>query len=143
MTARIMGGDPYITPDERDEEILAKRQAMLDERTEIKQGDRVIFADGVERWVSHVWEAYDHPTDGYPTSVQTSAAGSFYLGDGYCSMSGGLFTGVPADTLTRTDDTRQLGVWFFHHDWHQAHSAVHAQIDVPVWTCTLPSTHTH
>lgn len=139
MSACILGADAYVKPDERDEEILRKRQEMLNEDTSIKQGDRVIFADGVKRWVSHVWEAYDHPTDGYPTSVQTSDGGSFYLGEGYCSMSGGLFTGVPATTLTRTDDTAQLGVWFFHHDWHQAHSAVHAQVDVPVWTCTLPA----
>lgn len=142
MSERILSGEGYIKPDDRDEEILRKRQAMLSERTEIKQGDRVIFADGVQRWVSHVWEAYEHPTDGFPTTVQTSDGGSFYLGEGYCSFSGGLFTPVPFEHFTRTDETAELSAWFFHHDWHRAHSAVYAVVDVPVWRCSVPSTNT-
>lgn len=141
MTARIMGAEGYIKPDERDEEILRKRQDMLAERTEIKQGDRVVFADGVKRWVSYVWKEWIDDV-GHPRTVQTSDAGSYYLGDGCCVMSGSLFTPVNLEHFTRTDETTELGVWFFHHDWHQAHSAVYAQVDVPVWHCDVPSTDT-
>src|SRR5216117_3642018 len=96
--------------DERDAEILAKRIAMLDEITGPRTGDFVIFADDVTRRISYIWRD-EH---GAAFSVQTSDGGTYYLGEGYVSMSGSLFSGVKPETLTLTDERRDGRVWFFH-----------------------------
>ena len=124
--------------DERDEAILAQRVAALDAVEGPRVGDFVRFADGVERRISYIWpEAWDDETT---SSVQTSDGGSYYLGDGYVSMSGSLYTGVHGRTLTLTDEQREGSVWFFHHNQHVAHNGVDVMIPFRVFTCSLPST---
>lgn len=123
--------------DTQDLAILAYRTQCFwqYERTLLPRvGDYIVFADEVTRRVSHVW---DWPTGG--ESVQTSDGGSFYLGEGYCSFSGGLYPGIPLRTLTLTADLRQGPVWFFHHDLHRASNAVSTTIPCAVYTCTLRS----
>lgn len=145
-TPRIVGADPNVpgwdwgdrspdavrhatyTPDDRDIADLAERQEARLNRREILVGDWVEFADGVTRRVSHVWS---------DTGPQTSDGGSWYLnvvGNG--DFSGGLFGTVPFDTLTDTGELRPARFWFFHHNWAQAHNAVHADVNVRVWRCT-------
>lgn len=115
--------------DERDEAIVAARVAELDAVEGPRVGDFVIFADDKVARVAHIWRVD-------PVSVQTSAGGSFYLGDGHVSMSGSLFTGVPGDTLTRTDEVRNGSVWIFHHDWHTAQGGVSFEIPFRVYRST-------
>lgn len=116
--------------DERDAAILAERVGSLAEITTPKVGDWVRFADGKLRRISHVWD-WD---DGNPLA-QTSDSGSYHLGDGYISMSGGLYPPVPTSTLTATDERRMGYVWFFHHNRSQAHNGVTTAISFPVWSC--------
>lgn len=122
--------------DERDAEILAERIAEYDARQGPRVGDYVRFADDVTRRISYVWRD-EHET---VFSVQTSTGGSYYLGKGYVSMSGSLFGGVKPDTLTLTDETRDGGVWFFHHDWHTAHNGVDVTVPFRVFTCSEVAT---
>lgn len=120
--------------DARDAGILAERVAALDAlpADAPRVGDWVRFQDGTMRRVSHIWRN----EDGSAESLQTSAGGSYYLGTGYVSMSGSLYTGVPAETLTRTPETREGAVWFFHHDQHRAHNGIDALIPFRVFDCT-------
>jgi hypothetical protein len=122
--------------DKKDQEILAARVAAFDPTEGPRVGDYVEFADGIIRLISHVW-ADDAEWRG---GVQTSDGGSFYLGDGYMSFSGGLYMSVPHESLTLTEDTRETRVWFFHHDYHTAHNGIDALITMRVWksTATAP-----
>jgi flavin-dependent dehydrogenase len=125
-----------VAIDERDSEILARRAGLVASRIEPQSGDWVIFADGVERRVSHVWD-WPADSDGPRVySIQTSDGGSWYLGDGYASFSGGLHPGVSGDTFSDTGTTRPGGVWIFHHDYHTAHNGVDVEIDFRVWRTT-------
>lgn len=136
MTARTyLHGAPYEL-DEADKGILADRISKLDAVLGLRCGDFVRFADGVERRISHIWR----DEDGDPFSVQTSDGGSFYLGAGYVSMSGSLYTGVKPETLTLTDETREGSVWFFHHDRHFAHNGVDAVVTFRLYECALVAT---
>ena len=120
--------------DDRDGGILARRTALLDAVSGPRVGDYVRFADGVERRISYDWGVVG--MDG----IQTSSGGSFYLGNGYVSMSGSLFGSVGVETLTLTDETRDGSVWFFHHDYHSAHNGVDATVSFRVYDCSVEST---
>ena len=112
--------------DERDVDIMRARMALLDGMEAIRCGDYVRFPDGHYERVSHVWE------DG----VQTSNGGSWYLGNGYCSFSGGLNAVVSNDTLTLTDEIKPGMVWFFHHDYAGAGNGVDVIVPLRVYVTT-------
>jgi hypothetical protein len=121
--------------DERDQAILAQRAAALLARgaDEPQIGDYVTFADGITLRVSYVW-----PDGG----IQTSQGGFFYLGDGYCSFSGGLFPALPQDTLTLTGTRRAGPCWFFHHDYATADNGVDVEPAVfNAWACSIAAPH--
>lgn len=141
---RIYEDHPQAYPllDERDRVILEKRQRAFTETAVHgpQAGEVVIFADGVKRRISHVWPGYtDDEGRIHQTQVQTSDGGSFYVGEGYCSFSGSLYTPVPADTLTDTGEVETIPAWFFHHDWHTAHNGITVPLDVRVWQCSRES----
>lgn len=119
--------------DERDRAILAERVAMLNADRGIRVGDFVSFA-GMLRRVSHVYSERDW---GSGWGVQTSDGGSFYLGESYCSFSGGLYPAVPGNTLTPTGEIRDGDVWFFHHDHATANGGVTASVAFRVWECSV------
>jgi hypothetical protein len=123
--------------DERDAAIVATRTASLDELDGPRVGDYVRFADGTERRIS-----YATPAEWLPEvdSIQTSDGGSWYLGDGYVSFSGGLHPGVERASLTLTDETQRGSVWIFHHDYATAHNGVNASIPFRVYECSLEAT---
>lgn len=121
--------------DERDRTILAERMAALDARPEPRVGDFVRFADGVLRRFSYHW----HDGADWDGGYQTSDGGTYYLGNGYVRMSGSLHPCVPTNTLTRTDETRDGSVWFFHHDQRIAHNGVDVMATFRVYTCSLPA----
>lgn len=114
-----------LTPelDDRDRALVAERAAAYDRINGPRVGDFVEFADGVIRRVSHVWD----------NGVQTSDGGSFYLGDGYISFSGGLYPQIPFSSLSETGEKRNASVWIFHHDWAKAHNGVGAEIPFRVF----------
>lgn len=126
------------TLDDVDGEILARRAERLPVFGRPAVGEFVIFADGVERRISHIWECPADDDGPEVWSIQTSDGGSYHLGDGYVSFSGSLFPGVPGDTLTLDPlKTASGAVWFFHHDVWRAHNGVHAVAPFRVWTCSL------
>jgi hypothetical protein len=120
--------------DPRDLAILAERVALMEEARAADPlpmvGDFVRYADGTERRVSHVWGAYEE----HPASVQTSDGGSFYLGNGYASMSGSLYSGAPADSFTLTEDKKDGAVWIFHHNMARAGGGRPALIPFRIYT---------
>jgi hypothetical protein len=115
--------------DARDAEILTARAAALDAVPGPRCGDYVVFSDGVTRRVSYLW----------PDGVQTSAGGSWYLGNGFCSFSGSLYRSTPLDLLTLTEEKRPGDVWFFHRDHWTAHNGVHTQILFRVYAAAVSS----
>ncbi len=121
-----------MTPvlDERDIQIMWQRRDSIEMIEEPRCGDYIDFADGITRRVSHVW-----PADGLP-DVQTSDGGSFYLGHGYVSFSGSLYSAVRRDTLTDTGVRRPGSAWFFHHDWHTRDNGVDVTIPFRVYRCS-------
>jgi len=121
--------------DVSDELIIAKREARLNRVTEPRCGDYVIFADGIERQISHVYDKTWNEMSGVQTTDGKYGA-SFYLGDGYVEFSGGLYPSVKMDTLTLTKETKPGIVWIFHHDFHTAGWGVYSEIRFRVYTCS-------
>lgn len=116
-----------FTPlDPRDRRILDARKASLDGQPGPRVGDYVVFSDGVTRRISYNWG----------DAVQTSDGGSWYLGDGYCSFSGSLYSSVPIASLTQLPEERDGSAWFFHHDYPAAHNGVDVEIPFRVYSCT-------
>jgi hypothetical protein len=147
-----------VTADERDEALVDARMAMLDRIRGPRVGDYVRFADGTERRISYHWRSSpsrkdegctcevgdaveyhghrDHcPAEPWDGGCQTSDGGSFYLGDGYVSMSGSLYPCVPTSSLVLTEETKHGSVWIFHHDHACAHNGVHFEREFRVYTC--------
>lgn len=111
--------------DERDAAILKERMAALDLIAGPRVGDFVRFADGVELRISYVWD----------NSFQTSRDGDgWYLSMGHLSFSGTLFPSVPLKDLTRTEETREGRIWFFHHGYAAAHCGVWATAAFRLYT---------
>lgn len=113
-------------PDDRDRLLISRRQCALGCVDGPRVGDYVSFPCGHVRRVSHNWG----------DTVQTSDGGSFYLGDGYVSFSGGLFPGVPVDSLADTGMRRDGAVWIFHHDDWRADNGVESSIPFRVYACS-------
>ena len=112
--------------DDKDKAILADRQAGLDDKTNVKEGDWVRLKDGTYSRISSLNSEY--------AQLCTGRSGRFYLGEsGYCSYSGGLSGGVRRLSLTPSDERRPGNVWFFHHNVRKAHNGVDAVVDLPVW----------
>lgn len=77
-------------------------------------GDFVIMPDGSYDRVAYVW----------PDVIQTCTGGSFYMGCGYASMSGGLKPGIPKDKFKRIEEIKTGRFWTFHHDCQQADNSI-------------------
>lgn len=112
---------------ERDLDILDARTKALNDVAGPRVGDYVEFP-GETRRISHI-------RDG--ESFQTSQGGSYYLGDGWVSFSGGLFTSAPLASLTDTGRRHDGSVWFFHNDWATAGGGVDVIVAFRVFTCDL------
>ena len=119
--------------DARDEVIRQKREALFLGLRGPSVGDYVDFADGVTRRISYVWNLGDR------VECQTSEGGSYYLGEGYASFSGGLLPSVDAATFTLSDEKRGGQFWFFHHGFTEAHAGMDCNIKCRVWKCSLPA----
>ncbi|BDI20966.1 hypothetical protein ANSO36C_67680 (plasmid) [Nostoc cf. commune SO-36] len=125
MLQELREHNPEI--DEKDWIILEERAIAFAKETEPMSGDFLEFADGIIRRISHVW----------PDSVQSSTSGSWYLGLSYMSFSGGLYTGIPSETLSIQEEKRMGSCWFFHHGYQTAHNAINVKVPCRVWKTTL------
>lgn len=125
MEIKITGAAPRIVPDEMDMVIARKREGAFNAITTPRGGDFVIMPDGTLERFSHIFGG---------TALQTSAAGSWYLGSGgYVEFSGGCNPPIPLKLIVFTGDTRQGQFWFSHHNRHEAHSAVYVSMECRVY----------
>lgn len=113
-------------------ELLAASVANLDAREGPRVGDFVRFACSTVRRISYHWR----DDAGWDGGVQTSDTGSYHLApSGYVSMSGSLFTCVPTESLTLTDETREGSVWIWDGGFAGAGRAVHYLVPFRVYDC--------
>jgi hypothetical protein len=118
------------TVDDRDQAMINARHAEFLDRPgdEPRVGDIVVFRDGTHRRIAYVW----------PNGVQTGwDGGTYYLGNGYMSMSGSLHGSVPPASLVNTGRRAHATAWVFHHDIRGAGRGVDFEVTVPVWRCNL------
>ena len=134
MSATILRArsDARVVPDERDELILAERVAARAKHEGPQVGDFLLFSDGVYHRFS-----YNHGERGL--QVSGCHEGSYYLGKGYASYSGGLYPIVPREAIRPSDHTRKGLFWFFHHDYMTAGGGVTVEVDCRVFVTDLTS----
>jgi hypothetical protein len=124
--------------DEKDAEILARREALYNARPGPRVGDFVFLPGETEpRRFTHAWDDVIQTTSG------PGAGGSFHLGEhdswgagpheAYVSFSGSLARGVSRKCLQETNETKRGGVWFFHHGFSGANRGVDASMDFRVF----------
>ncbi len=113
--------------DERDHQILAKRQALRNKKKNPRIGDYCLLLDGTLRRFTHNWG----------DSIQTTPEkqeGSFYLSDeGLADYSGGLDRSIPLSRFILTKETKKGNFWFFHHNEYKAHNGVYFELDCRVY----------
>lgn len=125
-------------PDARDDALRAERQDYLLGRTMPDVGDFVIYPDGTERRIAHVWDfGPDDKLSGYQTASPRS---SYYVGKDHVSYSGSLFGSQPWNSLQPTDERRFGTGWFFHHDFATAHNGIDFLFSFRVWRSTVAPT---
>lgn len=119
---------------------IAPKLYQINHLVEPDEFDRGIMSVLLEVWNSHYTHSPDHPRVGdyiitpegqyvraayiWPDQTQTCEAGSFHLGIGGASMSGGLDHGYKTERLVNTGETKEGSFWFFHHRHQQAHNGV-------------------
>jgi hypothetical protein len=121
----------FMQFDERDAEILARREAEFNLANGPRVGDFLRVAGGMLRF-THDWDdslqttvGKDHPCCG---------DASFYLGnDGYVSFSGSLDPSIDKTELFDTGEKQKGGFWFFHHDFQGAHRGVQCEMNCRVF----------
>lgn len=124
----------YPKFDDRDQEILTKRQALFTARKYPKVGDFIRFPNGTMKRIAHVWTDDNNRAEWIQPTAGNGDT-SFYLGDGYMSFSGSLNSAIYAENFTETAETMQGSAWFFHHDFAQAHNGVYVKVNCRVWNC--------
>ena len=94
--------------------IFKERQMVYDAIQGIRIGDYVLEPGGKYTRVTHVW----HDEQDQPESAQVGGSkyGSFYLGNGHASYSGGLDPSLPVKELYLIDRGEMGRVWFFSED---------------------------
>lgn len=95
--------------DPKNAEILADRVTLRDAIDGPRVGDFIITLDGTLKRFTYEWN------DGLQTTWK-GTGGSFYLGEGYVSFSGGLNPSIPFENIEATDETRNGSFWFFDLD---------------------------
>ena len=97
----------------------------------IRIGDFVLEPGGKCTRVTQVWEY----KNGKPESVQVGGTygGSFYLGAGYMSYSGGLDPSISVKKLHLTDKTMCGVIWFFNQDRLGEGRGVYYEMDFRVY----------
>lgn len=114
--------------DERNAAILDNRVEALLEITRPMVGDFAMMPDGAVKRISHIWDFGDGTT-----SIQTSKGGSFYLGDGYVSFSGGLDPGIDGNRFRDLGYRQHGSCWFFRDDFWGAGRGLDVVAPFRVW----------
>lgn len=102
------------TPDKIDEGLAKKFLAEWDRIKNPRVGDYIIMPSGKYERFAHDWG------DG----LQTTPGGSFNIGDGFVSCSGGLNHTVSINRIKKTSQRKTGYFWIFHHGYPGAGSGV-------------------
>jgi len=107
------------------EQIFNDRVEALNKITTPRVGDFLKLPYGLYTRFTHEWD----------DSIQTGGSehGSYYLGDGYCSYSGGLDSGVKFKDIQPTSETKEGKVWFFDKNMSGADRGVDFKIPFRVY----------
>lgn len=116
--------------DALDQEIRDIRAKGYDVLPGPRVGDFLRVADGKFLRFTYDWGT-EIQTTVRPTS--NSDSGSFYLGDGEASYSGGLESAIDKRKLRDTGEKRLGSFWFFHHNYRAAHNGVSVKIPCRVF----------
>jgi hypothetical protein len=113
---------------EKDQRLISDRRESFDDIDGPRVGDFLKTADGTYHRFTHDWG----------DSIQTTSAsypahGSFYLGEGYVSYSGGLDPAIDKKILRRILETREGRFWFFSGDSPRAHNGIYFNIPCRVY----------
>ena len=103
-------------------DILKERMAAFNKLKKAKVGEYLKYKGSYVRF-SHDWGR----------SLQTTQGGSFYLGKGYMSFSGGLHHGIDRKNLELTNQKRIGSVWFFDGDYAVADGGVYYKVSLRIW----------
>lgn len=108
----------------KNNDILAKRTESFNKRQGPRVGDFLKCEEGFYTRFTHDWG----------DKIQTGGmCGSYYLGDGYISHSGGLDSGVSKKDIILTQETKEGKIWFFKDDHHTAHNGIYFNIPFRVF----------
>lgn len=109
--------------DDKNKSILAQRIEAFDKKKGPRVGDFIYMKGEKEpRRFTYKWD------DGLQTTNK-GAGGSFYLGEGYISFSGGLDSIVPNEAIEEvTGETKEGRIWFFDHDLWGADRGIETNI---------------
>lgn len=107
------------------EEILQERTEQYNKKPGARVGDFLKLPYGLITRFTHEWE----------DSIQTGGTknGSYYLGGGYLSYSGGLDSGAKKIDLVATEETREGSIWFFKNNDSRAHNGIEFMIQQRVF----------
>lgn len=111
------------------ETIKKERAEKFAVHTKPQVGDYLVFGYHDKRRITQVWGSDEH---GY--AYQTgSIGGSYHLGDGYTSFSGGLDPAIPGEQIIDTGEREDARFWFFSEGIAGAGRGVDVTIPVRVW----------
>lgn len=109
---------------ERDIQMFEERIAAFNKVSGPRVGDYLQLWDGSYTRFTHAWD------DGIQTG---GGGGSYYIGNGYLSYSGGLDPSVRYSLIQPTEETKTGTVWAFHNDHRKAHNGVYYQLEFRVF----------
>jgi hypothetical protein len=95
-------------PDKRDMQIAEDRINLFNDRDGPRVGDFIIVPGGLYLRFAYDWGDQIQTTD-------KQYGGSFHIGNGYVSMSGGLEPGYLKEQIELTNETRRGYFWIEHH----------------------------
>ena len=104
-----------VDPDEIDHNNVTKKLILFNRSPDPRVGDYVIVPDGTYERFSYFHEGI---------GLQTTTGGSFFLGDGAASYSGGLKSVISLKNLERTRERKPGIFWAFHHNDMRAHNGI-------------------
>lgn len=120
------------TFDDKDGEILKRKQSAWDAQPGARVGDWLDMLDGTRRRFTHDWD------DGLQTTLAGNEDSRFFFGDGYMEFSGSLAPVVPLTEIVPTAETRLGYAWFFHHDHCTAQNGVPCEVTCRVFRQVSP-----
>jgi hypothetical protein len=110
---------------DKNHKIINEAFDYLDKIEGIRLGDFVRLGDGHKLRVTHVWD----------DSIQTYEDGSFCVDHSNISHSGSLYSGIPKENFSLTDEVKPGLIWVFDSGFWGAYRAVHYLVPFRVYEC--------